>query len=259
MKPASHAASENAIDFYYPRVLELLRAVREEETESIEKSATLLAETAVKDQLIHVYGVGGHSIIGSEEMFWRAGGLACVNPLFESSLSLFSGGQKSTLLERTVGVGDKIIKAHALKSGEVLIITSIYGMNAATIDAALEAKSRGVRVVAVTSIDHASKTPPDFSARHPSRQNLYELADVVIDNHVPHGDAVVHPKGVSTMMGPVSTILVSFCLQWLVLRTTEKIVAAGYPAPVWCSANVPGGDEHNQSLFERYLPRVKAL
>ncbi len=124
---------------------------------------------------------------------------------------------------------------------------------------ALEAKSRQATVIAITSVDHAAKTPRDFPARHPGRDNLYEIADLVIDNHVPHGDAVVNVPGVATKMGPVSTLLVSFCVQWLVMETAALLVRQGLPAPVWQSANVPGGDVYNTDLLARYLPRIKSL
>jgi uncharacterized phosphosugar-binding protein len=218
-----------------------------------------MAQAIEKDQLIHVFGVGGHSVIGCEEFFWRAGGLACINPLFDLSLLLAGGGSKSTLLERTSGVGEKIVRAHNLKAGDVLIVTSIYGINAATIDAALEGSRRGASVIALTSTEHAERTPKDFEARHPSRKNLSEIADIVINNHVPHGDAVMQIEGVSTSMGPVSTVLVSYCIQWLVMETAAMLAKRGLRPPVWMSANVPGGDSFNNALMEKYLPRVKSL
>ena len=54
-----------------------------------------------------MYGVGGHSFVGSEEFFYRAGGLENISPMYELTLGLFAGGQKSTMLEREESVGDK--------------------------------------------------------------------------------------------------------------------------------------------------------
>ena len=110
--------------------------------ESVNAAARILMEQIRKDGLIHVYGVGGHSYVGSEEFFYRAGGLANISPMFELSLSLAGGGQKSTMLEREENIGDKIVKAHQLGPDNVLIITSAYGINACSIDAALEAKRK---------------------------------------------------------------------------------------------------------------------
>jgi uncharacterized phosphosugar-binding protein len=237
----------------------LLEALRNDEKDNIRHAARLFVEQIKNDRLIHVFGVGGHSVIGCEEFFWRAGGLANINPLFDHSLILAGGGRKSTMLERVPGIGDKVVAAQNLGKGDLLVITSIYGMNAATIDAALEAKRRETTVVAITSRAHALATPPDFAARHPSRKNLFDLADVVIDNHVPHGDTVVELDGFPQKIGSVSTMLVSACIQWLLIETVRQCGAAHVAVPIWQSANVVGGDERNTDYMNRYAPRVKAL
>lgn len=245
--------------WFFSEVQSLLAALHRDESETIARAAQLLAGQIRDDRLIHVFGVGGHSVIGCEEFFCRAGGLACINPMFEASLLLSSGGMKSTMIERVPGVGDKIVRSHAPEAGEVLIITSIYGMNAATIDAALEAKRLGLKVIAITSRDHASKTPADFVARHPSRKNLFDIADLTIDNHVPHGDAIVPGEGSGQKIGATSTILVSACVQWLCMETVRACEAMGVPAPVWQSANTVGGDERNAGYIRKYGGRVRCL
>lgn len=244
---------------YFSRINDLLSELQRDEPENIALAAKLLVDQIRADRLIHIFGVSGHSVIGCEDFFWRAGGLCNVSPLFDISLMLSGGGLKSTKLERVPGVGDKVISAAMLGDGDLLIITSIYGMNAATIDAALEAKQRGVKIIAITSADHARKTPPDFVARHPSKQNLFELADVVIDNHVPHGDTIVQVPGCTQAVGAVSTILVSACVQWLVMETARLGAETGVEVPLWQSANTVGGDERNAASLEKFSPRVKAL
>lgn len=244
---------------YFAKIHQLLETIQYTEAPNIERAARLLVNQIKKDQLIHVFGVSGHSVIGCEEFFWRAGGLCHVNPLFDISLALSGGGLKSTKLERVAGVGDKVVQSALLKEGDVLIIASIYGMNAATIDAALEAKRNGATVIALTSAHHAQNTPSDFAARHPSKANLFELADVTIDNHVPYGDTVVCIDGMEQQVGAVSTILVSACVQWLVIETTRLAVSEGVDIPVWQSANTVGGDEKNARYLKRFVPRVKAL
>lgn len=247
------------IDHYYQKIEELLRALRQDEGENIRQAALLLKEQISRDRLIHVFGVSGHSVIGCEEFFWRAGGLSCVNPLFDLSLNLSGGGLKSTQLERVSGIGDKVIASLQTEPGDLLILTSIYGMNAATIDAALEGRRKGMKIVAITSRHHAQNTPADFVARHPSRQNLADLSDVTIDNHVPHGDCLMEIPGIPQKTGPCSTILVSFCVQWLVMETIRLCTEASLPVPVWQSANTEGGDQINATNLDRYLSRVKAL
>lgn len=249
----------NPVSHWFHSVKELLDALYRDEKESIAQATRLLKKQVEKDRLIHVFGVSGHSVIGCEEFFWRAGGLARIAPLFDLSLNLSGGGLKSTELERVPGVGDKVIKSANLTSDDLLIITSIYGMNAATIDAALEAKKRGVKIIAITSRKHAENTPKDFVARHPSQKNLADLADVTIDNHVPHGDCIVHLDGLPQALGPCSTILVSACVQWLVMETASQCLAEERVPEVWQSANTVGGDARNHAYREKFIPLIKAL
>jgi uncharacterized phosphosugar-binding protein len=247
------------VSTYFHRLSELLEALQRDEAENILKAAALCKRQIEQDGLIHVFGVGGHSAIGCEEFFWRAGGLANISPIFDLSLLLSGGGKKSTLLERTPGIGDKVIAARELGEKDLLVITSIYGMNAATIDAALEARRRGTTIIAITSVDYSTQTPADFPARHPSRKNLSELAHVTIDNHVPYGDVLTEVPGFAQGVGSASTILVSACIQWLVIETVIQCKAAGIEAPIWQGANTVGGDENNARHTARYLSRVKAL
>lgn len=243
---------------YFTFIEARLRRILATQAEAIERAAKRMAEVTAKDQLIHVYGAGGHSYIGSEEFFSRAGGLANINPLFEPSLALAGGGRKSTMLERVPGIGDKIVAAHELHEA-LLIITSLYGINSATIDAAMEAKRRGCTVIGISSFEFAELTDADFPARHPSRQNLHNIVDIAIDNHVPHGEAALHLDGIPQPVGGTGTILQCFCINWLVLRTVEILISMGVEPPVWRSYNVEGGDEHNRYLVESYNHRIKML
>ncbi|MDD4220448.1 MAG: SIS domain-containing protein, partial [Sphaerochaetaceae bacterium] len=86
---------------YLEKVTEILTKITNEETESIDRAARMIAERIEKDQLIHVFGTGGHSIMGAMEVFWRAGGFANVNPLFPAGLSLVDSHPN---IERTAGI-----------------------------------------------------------------------------------------------------------------------------------------------------------
>jgi uncharacterized phosphosugar-binding protein len=52
---------------------------------------------------------------------------------------------------------------------------------------ALLAKEKGHDVIAVTSLEHTAQVQP----KHPSGLRLSEIADVVIDNLAPYGDATL--------------------------------------------------------------------
>lgn len=244
---------------YYRAISELLSAIEETQQANIRRAAELMVEQIEHNRLIHVFGVGGHSHVGSEEFFYRAGGLANVSPMFDMSLTLAGGGQKSTLLERLEGYGDRVVKAHHLSAEDLLIITSVYGMNACTIDAAEEAKRRGSRVIAITSVGAAEATPRAFRARHSSGRNLHEIADVTIDTQVPHGEVCLSIPGLEEKLGGTCNVLQCFCINSLVIDTAALCVERGIKPPIWASANVEGGDERNADLLAHYTPRVKYL
>ena len=76
------------------------------------------------------------------EMFFRAGGLANINPLMETGLSVFNQALKYLELERCVNYGASIVKYYKLQKDDVIIIFHNIGINPAIIDAAMEAQRR---------------------------------------------------------------------------------------------------------------------
>jgi len=244
---------------YRDGITERLTTMTNTQQDAVNRAAQMFFEQIKADRLIHVYGVGGHSYVGSEEFFYRAGGLANISPMFEASLSLAAGGQKSTLLERQENIGDKIVQAHQLGPDNLLVITSAYGINSCSIDAALEAKRRGCKVIAISSVAFAEATPRDFVARHSCQKNLGEIADVIIDNHVPHGETLMSLHDYPQKVGGTCNVLACFAINWLVMESIELCLKNGVEPPVWKSANTIGGDEHNEQYLKEYTPRVKAL
>jgi len=244
---------------YLDQVIGLLKRVEENQTENIEKGAELMAEAIRKDELIHVYGGGGHTTLVMGEMFFRAGGLANINPIMEQGLSVFNQALKYLELERTENYGRSIVKYFRIKKGEVLIIYHNIGINAATIDAAMEAKESGAKIIAVSSSYWQNEMPQDHFIRHSNKKNLFDLADVCIDDYNPVGDAVVNIPGIDTSIAPISNIIDFYIAHRLEIATVKKCVEKGIKPPIWSSANAPGGDEINAKYVEKYLPRVKYL
>jgi len=119
----------------------------------------------------------------------------------------------------------------------------------------VEGSKRGLKVIAITSVKFSRK----LQSEDPYGKRLIEVADVVIDDKVPDGDAVIEIEGVGTRVGAVSTVVNAFIVQLLVVRTVEKLVEREIEAEVWISVNVPGGLEKNRKYLEKYLPLVKPL
>ena len=244
---------------YFKSILANLEEVNEKQEENIKKAASLMADAIENDRLISVYGGGGHTTLPLGEMFFRAGGLACINPCMETGLSVFNQALKYLELERTVNYGSSILKYYDLKEGDLLIIFHNIGINPATIDAAEEAKKRGVKIIAVSSSYWQDEMPEDHFIRHPNKKNLFDYADVCIDDYNPVGDAVVNVPGLDTPIAPTSNIVDFYIAHLLEIECVHQCIERGITPPVWSSANTPGGDEKNAAYLEKYKPRIKML
>jgi uncharacterized phosphosugar-binding protein len=241
---------------YLDKVSSILRAITENEEGNITRTAELAAKMIEEDRLIHVFGTGGHSIMGAMEVFWRAGGLANINPLFPPGISLIDSHPN---MERITGLAKNVLKFYGVRKGDLLIIVNVNGINAITIDAAVFGKELGATVVAITSPAFARTVPPNIPARHPNNKNLHDLADIVIDVHVPAGDAVLSIGSLQQKVGATSTFAVCYTANSIIAKTVEILVKKGVKPPVWTSANIKGGDEANRENLEKYLPRIHHL
>jgi uncharacterized phosphosugar-binding protein len=246
-------------EFYFNIVVDIFKKIKEQSENSIDKAAGLMSEAILDDKLIHIIGPGGHSNMAAMEVLWRAGGLAPINAILDPGIALVHGAKHSNIIERTPGYAKSVLDSYDIKEGEVMIIANAYGINSMTIDSALEAKARGLKTIGVTSTSFANKVPKDHPARHPSGKNLHEIVDVFVNNYLPLGDAIVKFDNFEQKIAPTSTLCNSFTLNLMVVKTVEKILEKGGIPPVWMSANMPGGDEANKQLEEKYSGRIKHL
>lgn len=244
---------------YMDKVVANLNKVKELQSDNIRAAAALMTDAIASDKLISVYGGGGHTTLVMGEMFFRAGGLSNINPIMETGLSVFNQALKYLELERCVNYGRSIMKYYDLQKDDLLIIFHNIGINAATIDAAMEAKERGVKIIAVSSSHWQTEMPPDHFIRHPSQKNLFDLADVCIDDYNPVGDAIVNVPGISTPIAPVSNLVDFAIAHWLEIETVRQCTERGITPPLWSSANAPGGDEKNKAYLKKYKSRIKSL
>lgn len=244
---------------YYQIINARMQKILDEERENIEKAADVISKSLKdEDNLLHIFGTGGHSTMSATEVFDRAGGLAQIDPIFFSGICLENGARKAGI-ERVPGIAPMIMDAYNLKKGEVLIIVSQVGINSLTIDAAQSGKDRGLYVIGIESRELCAMVPKDCVARHPSGKNLHDIVDLTLDTKIPFGDAVIGIEGAMQKIGPVSNILMFYLLHLITIRTVEKLIAMGANPPIWKSGNIPGGDESNALYEEKYARLVKAL
>lgn len=244
---------------YLDDVTAHMRAILGATPAAMEAAADRIATHVAQDRLLHVFGPGGHSNLATQEIFFRAGGLMHVSAILDEGTLLSNGALRSMAMERTPGYGRVVIADRNLGDGDLLLLVNAYGINAALIDAALEARARGVGLIGVSSRVHAESTAPDHPARHPTKANLHDLVDIHIDTAVPIGDAIVQVPGMSERIAAISTFANAFALNTLVIRVVAKLVAQGIEPPVWRSGNAPGGDAANARFLDRFRHRVRAL
>lgn len=244
---------------YLDHVHEKLAGVAERQAEAFEKAGRLIADAYADDRLVHVYGGGGHTVLMVCEMFFRAGGLANVNPIFGHDISPLCQALKYLEVERTVGYANCLIRYYGVGAGDLLIIFHNIGMNPTSIDACEEAKQRGAKIIAVSSSDWKRKLPADSHIRHPNGKHVFDYADVCIDDENPYGDADFRLPGFEVPIGPTSTMVDAFIAHRMVIEAVTAMTARGLEPPVFRSANLPQGDAFNAKMIARYRDRVKDL
>jgi len=207
--------------------------------------------------VIQAFGTG-HSEAFAMEIAGRAGGLIPTNKIALRDLVLQGSLPVDTLsgssLERNPDIIAELWEISPIHPGDVFVIASNSGVNGSVVGLALLAKEKGHDVIAVTSLQHTAQVGP----KHPSGLRLSEVADVVIDNLAPYGDATLAlPGGVA--VGSVSSITSAFLAQLLTIGVAERMNGNGRVPPLYLSANIPGGDEHNRALEKKYEGRIRRI
>jgi uncharacterized phosphosugar-binding protein len=240
---------------YFAEVRKVLDWAEETQAEVIGRVADLMAEAISSDRMVYVFGCSHASILAAET-FYRAGGLAAISPIFAPGLTVdVRPMDRTTRLERLPGFASLILADVPLGAGDVFLVISVSGRNTVPVEMAMEGKAHGATVVAVTSVSYSQTV----TSRHPSGQRLFEVADHVIDLGGVPGDAIVTFDGLAQAVGPSSTVVGAALLNALVCETVERLLATGETPPIFLSANLDGGDEHNAALLARYRGKVTYL
>jgi uncharacterized phosphosugar-binding protein len=241
---------------YVNTLTPILAAVTEQIDGPIQQGADLMTESLRADGVIQAFG-SGHSEALAMEIAGRAGGLIATNRIALRDLVLLGGEPpellRSAELERDPKYSRKLYELSAARPGDVFVIASNSGVNGSIVELASVAKEHGHPLIAITSMQHTS----GMDSRHPSGKKLIDFADVVLDNHAPYGDSVLDLPDGGGKVCAVSSITAALIAQMLVAEVLRRMTEAGETPPVYLSANIPGGDEHNHALEARYAGRIR--
>lgn len=231
----------------------VLDRIKREQAAHIERAGRLVADSLSAGGVVHAFGTG-HSHLIADEAFFRAGGIAAVNPILDERLIFLKGALESTRAERESGLARALIEREEVAPVDAAIVISNSGRNAAPVEMALEMRARGVRVIAITNVEQSRASDP----LHPSGRRLYELADVAIDNCVPPGDALLELPGLNARIGPSSTVAGAAIINSVIIEGVAELLRRGESAPILPSANLEGvTEEALEDILGRYRGRIR--
>lgn len=236
---------------YLESITQLVAKVGQEQHDNVQRAADLIATSLRNGGVVQAFG-SGHSEALAMEIAGRAGGLVPTNRIALRDL-VFYGGEpfsvlEDPLLERREGVAQRLYELAPVSKEDVFVLASNSGINGVVVELALLVKQNGHGLVAVTSLEHSTKSEP----RHPSGKRLCEIADVVLDNGAPYGDVLL-----PNHTGAVSSVTAAVLAQMVVTEVVRRIEQAGEVPPIYLSANMAGGYEHNLKLESRYAGRIR--
>ena len=232
--------------------LGVINKIKETQCEKLDAAGRMIARAHLEGHKFFVTG-SGHSHTVAEEFYGRAGGLAFPVPIMTTELTLEEHPTKSSYIERLPGYAPILAELYGVSEGDVVLIASNSGRNAYPVEMALSAKERGAKVIAITSVDHSSKT----TSRHSSGKKLMDVADIVLDNCGVEGDSSLQMEGMKAAICPTSSMANAFLVQSMVAACCDEMIKQGSEPPVFISLNSDGNETVNDELFAKYTRQYK--
>jgi uncharacterized phosphosugar-binding protein len=236
---------------YLDMISELVRKVGQDQADNVSLAADAITASLRNGGVVQAFG-SGHSEALAMEIAGRAGGLVPTNRIALRDIVLYGGEPREVLedqlLERRTEVAHRLYELAPVQPEDVFVLASNSGINGLVVELALLIKERGHDLIAVTSLEHTARSQP----RHPSGKRLSEIADVVLDNGAPYGDVLL-----PNQTGAVSSVTAAVLAQMVVTEVVTRLEEAGEVPPIYLSANIAGGYEHNLQLEARYAGRIR--
>ncbi|MBX2822594.1 MAG: SIS domain-containing protein [Rhodothermaceae bacterium] len=253
----------NAAGRYLQKANAVIQQIIETQMDALEEAASICAHSIGNESLVHLFA-SGHSRILVEEMFPRHGSFPGFHPMVELSLTYHnvvvgSNGQRQAMyLEHVEGLGQMILRNFVFRPNDSFIVFSNSGKTGVVVEVALRAKEMGLPVICVVSKEHCEYASP----RHSSGKKLIDVADVVLDNCAPGGDAMVNIEGLDDPVGPGSTVGGAAIVNALKSLVAEKLTAMGKPPIVLTSSYFIGSEASEERFdvcYDDYRRRMKKV
>lgn len=234
---------------YAALLRDALAASARDEASAILAAAGFVIDTVAAGGIVHLFG-SGHSALVAADPVGRSGGLVPLNQIVDRS---------EDMAERLPGYGRMLAlhyhQQYGLEPGETLVVISNSGINPLGIDLAMDARERGLAVIAISNV-RQSRT---LASRHPSGARLFEVADVSLDNHAPHGEAALALPGVTQRVASVGTVTGSYLINAVLAAAVQGLSERGMEPPILVSENagIEGADERNAALRRRWQGRLR--
>ncbi len=243
---------------YIEEVSKVVERIGHEQEANILKAAELCASTIGSGRMVHLFG-SGHSVLPTQDVFPRYGGVVgfhpCMDPrLMWSNVIGPNGARELLWIERQEGYIANFLQSYSFYKDEVMIVYSHGGLNAAPVEAALYAKEKGLKVIAITSGENHLKA----LATHSSGKKLGDVADILIDNCCPLEDSLVPIPSYAQKVGASSTLAAITISQAIVSETALLLEKKKHPMFIFVSPNVKEcPSDYMHTVYAEYTRLLK--
>jgi len=239
---------------YLDAVRGILDHLQNTQLDNIDQAADLIIEALTHGGALFAAEIG-HS--NQHDFLNRAGGMAAIHGFsFNCNINdevadCLKKRPHPEAFDRGLETIRFAVKASNLRAGDVMMVGSVSGKSTYPVQLTLACQEIGVKVIGFTSLEYTARV----QSLHPSGKKLVDVADVVIDNGAPYGDAAVQVPGIDVDVLPVSGVAMIVAGWCIFGRVMEKMAAAGTPPSVFMSLNREEGPAYYDASKKRYQER----
>ncbi len=241
---------------YFNKISAIISTIQSTQKDKIESAGELFARSIASGGRVYIFG-SGHSVIPVLDIFPRYGSFVGFYPIYDPRLMWFNiigpGGPRELLwLERQEGYVRVVLSSYVLEARDSMLIFSHGGLNAAPLEMAMEARSKGLPVVSISSLQNYGQA----QATHSSGKKLPDVSDIAIDNCVPPEDALVGANGIPEKFAAGSTVASVSIAMSLVADVGVRLAKSGVRPATFVSPNVGLAPDHNEQVYREYMRTV---